>query len=86
MFQHIHSHEVNADDKAFTGIFIDGLGTVRACSDCGVLVVGGVTRCNRCVDRKYHPWWYKLLLKCVRHKGQLRLMDWNLNRVSKKGG
>jgi len=30
--------------------FIKGLGTVRACIDCGVLVSGGPTRCNYCVS------------------------------------
>jgi hypothetical protein len=28
--------------------FIDGIGTVRACLDCGVLVAGGPTRCIQC--------------------------------------
>lgn len=28
--------------------FIPGLGTVRACLDCGCLVAGGPTRCKRC--------------------------------------
>lgn len=29
--------------------FVRGLGTVRACIDCGCLVAGGPTRCKRCV-------------------------------------
>lgn len=30
--------------------YIDGLGTVRACLDCDVLVSGGPTRCNQCAN------------------------------------
>jgi len=30
--------------------FIDGIGTVRACLDCGVLVAGGPTRCMECAQ------------------------------------
>lgn len=30
--------------------WIDGVGTVRACIDCGVLVVGGLTRCMSCAQ------------------------------------
>jgi len=33
--------------EVLTG-FIDGIGTVRACLDCGVLVAGGPTRCTPC--------------------------------------
>jgi hypothetical protein len=31
--------------------FIDGIGTVRACLDCGVLVAGGQTRCMKCAQK-----------------------------------
>jgi len=33
--------------------YIDPLGTVTACIDCGALISGGVTRCVYCVDRKF---------------------------------
>ena len=32
--------------------FIQGLGTVRQCTDCGCLVAGGPTRCGRCAEKK----------------------------------
>lgn len=31
--------------------WIDGIGTVRACLDCGVLVAGGPTRCMDCAQK-----------------------------------
>lgn len=31
--------------------FIEGIGTVRACLDCGVLVAGGGTRCMTCAQK-----------------------------------
>ena len=31
--------------------WLDGIGTVRACLDCGVLVAGGLTRCMNCAQR-----------------------------------
>lgn len=31
--------------------WIDGIGTVRACIDCGVLVAGGPTRCMGCAQK-----------------------------------
>ena len=38
------------DPNPIRETFIKGLGTVRACIDCGVLVSGGPTRCNYCVS------------------------------------
>ena len=29
--------------------FVEGIGTVRECVDCGCLIAGGPTRCIRCV-------------------------------------
>ncbi len=31
--------------------WLDGIGTVRACLDCGVLVAGGLTRCMNCAQK-----------------------------------
>ena len=38
--------------------YIEGLGTVRACLDCGCLVLGGPTRCAACADKAppYQTW------------------------------
>ena len=36
--------------------FIPGLGTIRVCLDCGCLVAGGPTRCQRCVKEKWTRW------------------------------
>ena len=46
------SHRCISTAGALPGTgFIDGIGTVRACLDCGVLVAGGVTRCMACAQK-----------------------------------
>ena len=46
--------------------FVDGVGTVRECKDCGALIAGGPVRCIRCAkegapDGKV--WWRRLFDK-----------------------
>jgi hypothetical protein len=43
-----HECPGKAGPRPGTG-WLDGIGTVRPCLDCGVLVAGGPTRCIRCV-------------------------------------
>ena len=45
--------EVTMDTEEIRETFIQGIGTVRACVDCGCLISGGPTRCVCCVDRQY---------------------------------
>lgn len=46
------SHRCTSTTGALPGTgFIEGIGTVRACLDCGVLVAGGVTRCMACAQK-----------------------------------
>lgn len=40
--------EVTSDDSGTLSIDADGFRTIRACSECGVLVAGGPTRCKSC--------------------------------------
>ena len=53
--------------------FIPGIGTVRACINCGVLIAGGPTRCMRCVDEMRDvpcPYKYGLSNPVVEHKNR----------------
>jgi hypothetical protein len=46
------THHCTATAGAQSGSgWLDGIGTVRACLDCGVLVAGGVTRCLACAQK-----------------------------------
>ena len=64
--------------------YIEGIGTVRECIDCGVIVVGGPTRCTRCAKfgppqrgwlyRSFHKtaWRYKWLRVLFKGAGRAR--------------
>lgn len=46
------SHRCYTSSSVVSGTgYIDGIGTVRACIDCGVLVAGGPTRCMDCAQK-----------------------------------
>lgn len=46
-------HRKGHDPSGKTGTaFIPGIGTVRACIDCGNLIAGGPTRCTWCVKKR----------------------------------
>lgn len=64
--------------------YIEGLGTVRVCHDCGCLVAGGPTRCVRCAkegppryplrDRLWF-WWRSLFPTQVQVRMSVRRMQ-----------
>ncbi len=43
--------------------YIEGLGTVRQCIDCGCLVSGGPTRCAWCAELSAKSMWKKKIIK-----------------------
>lgn len=54
----------NKETGAFRdGAFIMGLGTIRICIDCGILVAGGPTRCVRCAKEGAPCEAHKLMLQ-----------------------
>ena len=47
-----------------TYTYVEGIGTVRECLDCGCLVAGGPTRCIHCANISSR-WWRRMLSRLI---------------------